>query len=339
MVSKMKKSVTILWMIFFFICSNLSWANQLRNLRLGDMSPDLNIRTIGGDPISLDDLKGKVTILAFWKISQDDSHKILADLSRISKQYQDKGVSVLAINGDKASDRQIRQWCSTKNLDCVFACDPELKTYGKLGVYVLPTTLIIGPDTRIAFICTLHPRNFYSQINANVKFLLGEITQDQLEAELHFMKSAEVSKARIKAERYINLGQMLMTNPALKNKAPQVLTSAVQTDPSYYKPHVLLAKCYLENKMIHVAVTELEQAFKLSPDLKLLQDARLRKARDLANQGYDNEALSIFLEWLENHPKPPAALYFTLGRIYEKQNRMSLAVEAYYNAAETMLGE
>ena len=94
-------------MSFFFICSNLSWAraSQLRNLRQGDMLPGLNIRTIGGNPISLDDLKGKVTVLAFWKLGQDDSTKMLADLSRISKQYQDKGVTVLAINGDKASDR------------------------------------------------------------------------------------------------------------------------------------------------------------------------------------------------------------------------------------------
>lgn len=335
----MKKSMTILLMSFFFICSNLSWAIQLRHLKPGDMLPGLNIRTIDGNPISLDDLKGKITVLAFWKLGQDESNKILTDLSRISKQYQDKGVTVLAINGDKASDQQIRQLSGTKNLDCVFAGDPDLITYGSIGIFVLPTTLIIGPDTRITFIYSLHSRNFYTQINAHVKILFGEITQDQLEAELHFVKSAKVPKARIKAERYINLGKMLMANPALKNKAFQVLTTAMQTDPSYYKPHVLLAKWHLENKMIHDAATELVQAFKLSPDLNLLQDARLLEARDLADQGHDSEALSIFRKWLKNNPKPPAALYFTLGRIYEKQNRMSLATEAYYNAAETMLGE
>ena len=331
--------MTILLMSFFFICSSLSWANQLRHLRQGDMLPGFNIRTIDGNPISLDDLKGKITVLAFWKRGQDDSNKMLADLSRISKQHQHKGVAVLAINGDKASDQQIRQLPGTKNLDCVFAGDPDLITYVSMGIFVLPTTLIIGPDTRIIFICSLHSRNFYTQINAHVKILLGEITQDQLDAELHLRKSAKVSKARIKAERYINLGQMLMDNPALKNKAFQVLTTAMQTDPSYYKPHVLLAKWHLENKMIRDAATELVQAFKLSPDLNLLQDAGLRKARDLADQGHDNEALSIFLKWLKNNPTPPAALYFKLGRIYEKQNRMSLAGEAYCKAAETMLGK
>jgi tetratricopeptide (TPR) repeat protein len=301
--------------------------------------PGFNIRTIGGNPISLDDLKGKVTVLAFWKRGQDDSNKMLADLSRISKQYQDKGVTVLAINGDKASDQQIRQLSGTKNLNCVFAGDPDLITYGSMGIFVLPTTLIIGPDTRIAYISSLYSRNYYTQINAHVKILIGEATQDQLEAGLHIRKTTTVSNARIKAERYINLGKMLMANPALKDKAFQVLTTAVQTDPAYYKPHVLLAKLHLENKMIRDAATELVQAFKLSPDLYRLQDARLLEARDLAGQGHDGEALSIFQKWLKNNPKPPAAIYFTLGRIYEKQNRMSLASEAYYNAAETMLGE
>ena len=331
--------MAILLISFFFICSNLSWANQLRKLRQGDMLPGFNILTIGGNPISLDDLKGKITVLAFWKLGQDDSHKMLADLSRISKQNQDKGVTVLAINGDKASDQQIRQLSGTKNLDCVFAGDPDLITYGSMGIFVLPTTMIIGPDTRITFIYSLYSRNFYTQINAHMKILLGEITQDQMEAELHLGKSAHVSKARIKAERYINLGKMLMANPALKNKAFQVLATAVQTDHSYYKPHVLLAKLHLENNKIGDAAAELVQAFKLSPDLNLLQDARLLEARDLADQGHDSEALSIFRKWLKNNPKPPAELYFTLGRIYEKQNRMSLATEAYFNAAETMLGE
>lgn len=331
--------MTILLTGFFFISLNLSWANQTRNLRQGDMLPGLNIRTIGGNPISLDDLKGKITLLVFWRLGQDNSNKMLADLSRISKQYHNKGVTVLAINGNKASDQQIRQWSGTQNLDCVFVGDPDLITYSSMGIFVLPTTLIIGPDTRITFICSLHSRNFYTQINAHVKILLGEITQNQLEAELHYRKSPKESKARIKAERYVNLGKMLMANPALKNKALQSLTSAVQSDPSYYKPHVLLAKCHLENKMIHDAATELAQAFKLCPDLNLLQDARLIEARKLVDQGQDSEALSILLNWMKNNPKPPAALYFTLGRIYEKQNQTSLATEAYYNAAKTMLVE
>jgi peroxiredoxin/predicted negative regulator of RcsB-dependent stress response len=335
----MKKSMTILLMIFFFICSNLSGASQLRHLRQGDMLPGFNIRTIDGNPICLNDLKGKITVLAFWKLGQDDSNKMLVDLSRISKQYRDKGVKVLAINGNKASDQQIRQLSGTKNLNCVFAGDPDLITYGSIGIFVLPTTLIIGPDTRVTFIYSLYSRNFITQINTQVKILLGEITQDQVEAELHLGKSPDVSKARIKAERYINLGKMLMANPALKNKAFQVLTTAVQTDHSYYKPHVLLAKLHLENNMIRDAATELVQAFKLSPNLKLLQDARLLEARELADQGHDSQALSIFRKWLNDNQKPPAALYFTLGRIYEKQNRMSLATEAYYNAAETMLSE
>jgi hypothetical protein len=81
----------------------------------------------------------------------------------------------------------------------VFAGDPDLITYGSLGIFVLPTTLIIGPDTRVTFIYSLYSRNFITQINTQVKILLGEITQDQVEAELHLGKSPDVSKARIKA--------------------------------------------------------------------------------------------------------------------------------------------
>ncbi len=334
----MRKAKVLSWTILFIIGSHLSLAIALRHLKQGDSLPSLAVRTIDGNLISMDQLKGKITVLTFWKQNDGKSCNMLTDLSRINRELQGKDVTFLAINGDKASDRQIRELALSKKLTCVFASDPDLTAYSRLGIVVLPTTLIIGPDAKLVCIQDLYSRNFYAQTLAHVRFLLGEISQDQLNAELDPGKFVTSSQARIKAERYICLGQMLMANPKLKHKALEVLTTAARTDPSYMKPHVILAKLHLENKMIHEAAAELEQALTLA-SVSELQDAELTKAIALTDEGHDNEALSLFQEWLKNHPNPPAELYFRVGKIYEKQNQMASATEAYQHTIETLLAE
>jgi peroxiredoxin len=334
----MRKAKILSLMSLFIIGSHLSLAIALRHLKQGDSVPNLAIRTIDGNHISLNELKGKITVLAFWKQNDGKSCKMLMDLSRISQELRSKDVTFLAINGDNASDRQVREMALSKKLTCVFASDPDSTTYRRLGIVVLPTTLIIGPDGKLVCTQDLYSRNFYTQTIAYVRFLLGEITQSQLNAELDPGKSVETSKARIKAERYIFLGQMLMANAQLKHKAFEVLTTASQTDPSYIKPHALLAKLYLENKLIDKAAAELEKAFKLSP-VSELQNPQLTKAIALSDQGYNNESLSLFQDCLKNHPNPPAELYFRMGRIYEKQNQISLASQAYHHTVEILLAE
>ncbi len=334
----MRKAKILSWISLFIVGSHLSLAIALRNLKQGDSVPNFAVRTIDGNQISLDQLKGKITVLAFWKQNDGKSCKMLTDLSRINQELQGKDVTFLAINGDKASDQQIRELALAKDLTGLFASDPDLTIYSHFGIVVLPSTLIIGPDGKLVCIEDLYSRNFYAQTLAYVRFLLGEISQDQLNAELDPVKSVTPSHDRIKAERYICLGQMLMANAKLKHKAFEVLTTAAQTDPSYIKPHVILAKLHLENQMIDKAAAELEQAFELAP-VSELQSAQLTKAIALTDQGYDNEALSLFQDWLTHHPNPPAELYFRMGRIYEKQNQITLATEAYHHTIETLLAE
>jgi tetratricopeptide (TPR) repeat protein len=295
--------------------------------------PNISIRTIDGNQISLDERKGKIIVLAFWKQDDDKSSKMLTDLSRISQEFQDKDVTFLAINGDKASDKQIREMALAKEPTCLFASDPDLTTYSRLGILVLPTTLIIGPDAKLAFIQDLYSRNFYTQTRAYVRFLLGEITQNQLNAELDPGKFVKVSPARIKAERYVNLGRVLLDIKE-KEKARKALEKAVEADPTFPEPHLLLAGLCLEDKEVRKAGTELEQALKLNPCPK---EGKLLQGLTYAGQGEDGLAIAVLQELVENNPEPPPEAYHQIGKIYEKQNNTSEALAAYRMALKLLL--
>jgi tetratricopeptide (TPR) repeat protein len=329
----MSKAKVLCWMTFFLICSQLSLASTIGHHKPGDSVPNFVIRTIDGKQISFDEQKGKIIVLAFWKQDDDKSSKMLTDLSRISQEFQDKGVTFLAVNGDKASEKQIREMARAKKLTCLFASDPDLAAYSTLGILVLPTTLIVGPEGKLEFVEDLYSRNFYSQTTAYVRFLLGEISQDQLQAELDPGKSAEVSPARIKAERYVNMALVLLDLKE-KAKARQALKKAVEIDPSFAEPHLLLAGLCLEDKEVSEAGTELEQAIELDPRPK---EGKLLQGLNYAGQGEDGLAVAVLQELVENNPQPPPEAYHQIGKIYEKQNKTSEALAAYQTALELLL--
>jgi tetratricopeptide (TPR) repeat protein len=331
----MRRAKILSWMSLFIIGSHLSFAFALRHLKQGDSVPNFAIRTIDGNHISLDERKGKITVLVFWKQNDGKSCNMLTDLSRINEEFQGKGVTFLAINGDRASDRQIREFALSKKLTCLFAGDPDLTTYSRLGIVVLPTTLIIGQDAKLAFIQDLYSRNFFTQTIAYIRFLLGEITQAQLDAELDPGTSVKVSPARIKAERYVNLGRVLLDIKE-KEKAREALEKAVEADPTFTEPHLLLAGLCLEDKEVRKAGTELELALKLNP---CPREGKLLQGLTYAGQGEDGLAIAVLQELLENNPEPPPEAYYEIGKIYEKQKKTSEALAAYRMALELLLAK
>ena len=329
----MRRARVLSWITLFIIGSHLSLALAIGHHKQGDRVPSLTIRTIDGNQISLDEQKGKIIVLAFWKQDDDKSRNMLTDLSRISQEFQDKDVTFLAINGDKASERQIGEMALAKEPSCLFASDPDLTAYSTLGILVLPTTLIVGPDGKLAFIQDLYSRNFYTQTRAYVRFLLGEITQEQLNAELDPGRSVKLSPARIKAERYVSLGRVLLDIKE-KAKAREALKKAVEADPSFPEPHLLLAGLCLEDKELRGAGAELEQALILCPSPR---EGKLLQGLTYAGQGEDGLAIAVLQELVENNPQPPPEAYYEMGRIYEKQEKISEALEAYQTALKLLL--
>jgi len=331
----MRRARVLSLLSLFLLGSHLSFALDIGHHKQGDRVPNFAIRTIDGNQISLDEQKGKIIVLAFWKQEDDKSSKMLTDLCRISQEFQDKTVTFLAINGDKASDKQIREMALANKPTCRFASDPDLAAYSTLGILVLPTTLIVGPEGKLEFVEDLYSRNFYAHTKAYVRFLLGEITQDQLKAELEPTKFAESSPARIKAERYVNMALVLLDIKE-RAKAREALKKAVEADPSFPEPHLRMAGLCLEDKELREAGSELEQALELNPSPK---EGKLLQGLTYAGRGEDSLAVAVLQELVENNPQPPPEAYYQIGKIYEKQNKSSEALAAYQTALELLLAK
>lgn len=312
------------------------WATiALMSLKVGDPVPDFKIRTIDGRDISRDNLRGKIFVLVFWRRNQDNSKNVLSDLERLHQEYRDRGVVVLAINADESSETEIKDFQTAQNFSYLFASDKGLTLYGRFGIIVLPSTLLIGPEGKLAHFQPIHGRDFHSQIRAHVRFLLGEISSTQLEAELNPRKMPVSSDARKKADRYFNLGLALM-DAGMAEKARDAFSTAAEADPSFPNPHIFLAQSYSQKSDVKKAGEELGQALELLPRSK---DNKLLQGITHASHGEDDLAMTFFQEVIKENSDPPPEVYYQLGKIYERLNKASQALESYQMALKRLLKE
>ncbi len=241
-------------------------AMALRGMEIGDPAPDFRFRTIDDKEITLKNQEGKILILGFWRREQDFSKKVLIDLERIYQKYGDQGVTVLAVNADQAPVSEIRRIRVEQNLSYLLAGDAKFKTYGQFGLMVLPTTLVLGPNGRLAHYSPIHGKGFYDQIRGHARLLLGEITPVELEKELNPGQIKVLPDAKRKAGLHLTMAKMLMNEESLKHKAREELEKAVQTDPSLLEARILLARLYLADQEFEKAKSELKEALKLDSD-------------------------------------------------------------------------
>ena len=109
--------------------------------------PDSN-----GAQVTLADYKGKVVLLNFWATWCGPCKVEIPWFIEFNKTYKDRGFSVLGVSLDDDGWKSVKPYLAEKKIDytVVVGNDAVSKSYG--DVDSLPTTFIIDPDGRIAFV-------------------------------------------------------------------------------------------------------------------------------------------------------------------------------------------
>ena len=72
----MRRAKVLSWLILLVVGSRLSLALALGHFKQGDRVANFAVSTIDGSQLSLDALKGKIIVLAFWKKDDEKSSKV-----------------------------------------------------------------------------------------------------------------------------------------------------------------------------------------------------------------------------------------------------------------------
>ena len=128
-------------------------------------APDFALTTFDGQPLALDDLKGKVVVVNFWATWCLECEKEASDLEQAWRDYKDKGVQFVGIDYlDQAPLN--REYIERYGITYPNGPDLQGRAYQAYGVQGLPETFIIDQNGAVR------------------KVFIGAATRDELAAEI-----------------------------------------------------------------------------------------------------------------------------------------------------------
>ena len=123
-----------------------SQAPQL--LTVGKKAPNWKLKTPGGERVSLEELHGKVVVMAFWATWCSDCRDAMPSVQKLHEHFKDKPVKVFGINcwekGDPVEYMKEKKYTYGLLLDA----DKVAEAYKVSGI---PTFYVVAPDGKIAY--------------------------------------------------------------------------------------------------------------------------------------------------------------------------------------------
>lgn len=125
----------------------------LANLEIGKIAPNFTSTTPEGKELSLNEVKGKATIIEFWASWCGPCRKENPNIVRVYEKYHDKGLEIIGVSLDRENQRQ--RWLDAIETDGLnwhhvsslkYFNDPVARLY---NVSAIPASFILDEDGRI----------------------------------------------------------------------------------------------------------------------------------------------------------------------------------------------
>ncbi|EDP70125.1 putative lipoprotein/thioderoxin [Flavobacteriales bacterium ALC-1] len=132
---------------------------KIAHLEIGKVAPNFEAPTQDGDMVSLDDLKGKVTIIDFWAAWCGPCRKENPNVVRVYNKFHDQGLEIIGVSldGDRRQKDPKKAWLDAIKKDNLtwnhvsnlqYFEDPVAKLY---NISSIPATYILDKDGKIAY--------------------------------------------------------------------------------------------------------------------------------------------------------------------------------------------
>lgn len=117
---------------------------------IGQPAPALAGKTIDGDPLSLEDLRGQVVLVNVWATWCKPCTRELPELATLHREHSAQGFSVLGVSVDKRQMLgKVRSMVMSYALEYPMLFDPESQAIGPWQIAGYPTSVLVGRDGTI----------------------------------------------------------------------------------------------------------------------------------------------------------------------------------------------
>lgn len=129
-----------------------SWS--MGALKAGDTAPDFSLKSLNGPVVTLDDLTAKGHVmLIFWETECVYCFLHIKDFNRLHDQYNDKGLTLAAINFLGEHEAEVREYSADNHLKYLMLSDriKNIDVASQYKVFASPTIIIVSPEKKILY--------------------------------------------------------------------------------------------------------------------------------------------------------------------------------------------
>ena len=115
-----------------------------------ESAPAVSFRTLNGEQIALESLRGKVVMVNFWATSCSTCVQEMPEMIETYKKYSDRGLEFIAVAMSYDPPNYVLNYAESRQLPFKVALDTDGQAAKSFGdVKLTPTTFVIGKDGTI----------------------------------------------------------------------------------------------------------------------------------------------------------------------------------------------
>ncbi|MFB6271752.1 MAG: TlpA disulfide reductase family protein [Salinibacter sp.] len=113
--------------------------------------PDLTLKTMDGEKITLTEQKGRALIINFWATWCAPCRKEIPDLKALHSELKSKGLTVIGVALDRQGREVVAPFVKKHSINYPIVIDTEGTVEAAFGpIPGLPTTFIVTPDGQVS---------------------------------------------------------------------------------------------------------------------------------------------------------------------------------------------
>jgi peroxiredoxin len=109
---------------------------------IGQPAPDLSLKDLSGNEVSLASFKGKTVLLNFWATWCPYCRKERAELNTLHAEYKDRGLVIVSVSIDRSLEK-LKRYMKEMPAEFIVLSDTEGSSAGSYEIMGLPTSYMI----------------------------------------------------------------------------------------------------------------------------------------------------------------------------------------------------
>lgn len=293
---------------------------------------DFILKDLTGGERALKDFRGKIVVLIYGDLNQQNTLKATQDLKKIiaeKRTYRESVEVLLIVAGGLKPEKHVG---IKRELGIAYPIllDDQRMVYAQYEIIALPTTLVIDRSGKIAAVFPSHTIYYYDQIDAELGYLLGEVKEEELESVLHPKPSP--IPINEKTERILSLAENLRRR-CFYDRSLHSYKKVLEENPTITKAHLGMGIVYLEKKNID----EAEEQFQKVLNIYLNDPVALKGMAQVSLlRGDINRAENLLRKVLSSNYVDDD-IFYLMGELNEKKGNLEEALQYYKMNCQKLL--